>query len=637
MAESDRKTLELFNHYYEPCKRHVESLASEWDKYEKAYHGESEVLTKPTGEDDWKSNVLYKYALQQTHTAVAEIVPEDDPGFDWETDNPEQHEFANVVEAIVNRDFSEDEYGEKKYLSVLLAAVYGGCPVKTSWETRRERYVRLTPAGPKVEYRIGCDRSTATLIDPRDFFYDLRGRNLNECRFAGHRMRLTIEELESRERPDGSPLYKNLEELRNWFEAQDGSDTTTQDFDNDHSGELQQARRKGIECIEMYTHDRVIVRAGGKFIIRDEERVDPIVGLPFDVVRIMPALNDVWGMSLMQLLRDPQEHVWTLENAALNALKLLLDPPRSVDVVSDPDNADRAWRPGQVFPTSMAAKDAVELLRVQGIDPLVSQQAIASQRDLMEYITGITREVAGQSNADTATQAALNQRQAKGRIGKMIGHVNRSWCGVAKKFLCLSTVFMDYTKPVKVLGPRGHTWVQVAPSMIGGNWTPRPKASSQDAIKELTKQNLQEFLAAALPVNGMVSASGKAIDWAPLMEQLAELNNIQGAVVDAQQMFEAMREQKLSDAQSEAEAMQIMQPPVEEEAAPDPQVKIFESMNYKDLPNTAQAAMLESIGLPSDGVGEDDMKGLEKVKAASSAIGKSAGQTAYNESAGGVQ
>lgn len=46
------------------------------------------------------------------------------------------------------------------------------------------------------------------------------------------------------------------------------------------------------------------------------------------------------------------------------------------------------------------------------------------------------------------------------------------------------------------------------------------------------------------------------------------------------------------------------------DAAPNPEdatkAKISESMNYKDLPAGAQAAMLESVGLPSDGAGVED-------------------------------
>jgi hypothetical protein len=619
--------LETFNHYYDPVRQHIESLASKWDSFENAYNGVSEQLKKPTGDESWKSYNLHKYALQQTHTAVAEIVPEDDPGFDWDTRNPEQSEYADIVEALVNDQLCKDDYASKKYLSVLLASVYGGCPVKTSWNSKRERTVRLTPSGPKVEYRIVTDQPTATLIDPRDFGYDLRARSLSEARFAYHRMRLTIEEIETRKKADGTPLYDSemVAKLRAWFDSDDSSSNRpTQTYDNDAAGELERARRKGIEVIEMWTHNRVIVRAGGSFIIRNDERVDPIPGLPFDVVTILPALNDVWGMSLMQLLRDPQEHTWTLENGSLNLLKLALDPPRSVDVISDPDNADRAWRPGQTFPTSMTAKDAVQTLNVQGIDPLGSLSAVAQQREVMEYITGITSEVAGQSNADTATQAALNQRQAKGRIGKMIASVNRAWGGVAKKFLLLDQAFMDYTKPVKLLGQRGDEFVHVSPQMIGGEWNPKPKASTQDAIKELTKQNLSEFLSVALPVNGMVSASGKAIDWAPIVEQLAELNGIpsQKVVVDAQQLFEAQQEQTVAEAEAQAAAAQAMP---QDDSPPDPQVKIFESMSYKDLPDGAQAAMLESIGLPSDGVTEDNENPV---------VGYSEGQNARSASAG---
>lgn len=604
----DKAASELLQHYYEPCKRHMDARSAEFDKYEMAYFGESEVLTKPTGEDDWKSHVLYKHAMQQTQTAVAEIVPEDDPGFDWDTDNPEQEDYANIVEAIVNRDFAKDDYAEKKFLSALGACIYGEYPVWVSWQSRRERYIELTPNGPKVAYRIGCDQPTATLLDPRDFFRDMRARRLKDARFAGKRMRVSLEELEAAERPDGTKLYKRLEELRDIVESQESEQTQT--FDNDNSGEIAAARRKGIEVIEMWTHDRVIARACG-LIIRNDERTDPINGLPCELIRILPSLVDPGGMSLMQLVRDPQEHLWSLRNGALNGLKLMLDPPRSIDIMSDPDNADKVWKPGQTYTTTMAAKDAVELLRVSGIDPLVSQTAIASEQDVMEYITGITRGVSGAENASTATVGALNSRASRGRIGKMIASVNRSWCNVAKMFLLLDQAFMDYSKPVKILGPKGKEWVHVSPQMIGGDWNPTPKASSNDAIKELSKQNVLEMLNTLMPLNGFVSPGGKAIDWTPLVVKLAELEGLNAAevIVDAASLFESQRAQTLAQASAQSEAMAMQQPPPEESPpnmVEGAQARLYETINYKDLPNDAQRAMLESIGLPSTGVTQDD-------------------------------
>jgi hypothetical protein len=600
---SDR--LAYFNQLYEPAKRQRDAVAADWDVYESAYMGEPE-RTKPKGKGAWRSFVHFKYAWQQTHTLVAAIASEDDPTFKWEARNAQNSQYADTIQGVVGLQFERDDYAEKRFMSVLTAAVYGGCPVKYSWLFVKDA------DGNVIE-----DRPMSNPLDPRTFFYDPRARSMREARYAGHEMFLELAELKARTKADGSPLYQNLDQFADGQQS-GGDDGYTGELDNDKSGERDKARRKGIHVVELWTRDRLMVRANG-VIIRDEPNPMPHGRLPFEVVRLLPSLNDVWGVSLIWALRDPQALIQSLDNAAMDNIKLALDPPRAVDVTDDASNVQREWMPGQVYP-SRSPNDAVKTLSGANIDPNSAQAAIGSIRDITKQITGITDELAGQSSADSATQAALNDRAAKGRMGIMLRQVDQAWARVAQGFLALDQKYLDLSVPIKVMGSasRSH-WKYVSPKEIAGQWDVRPKNSSERVVKELHRENLMNAINAIGAFAERTTPQGMTIDPTELIGELVETFGIpkERVVVNADMMRSQREKDAVSMARGQAAAMAIAPPPPAPAPMPMPeqgepslieqaQSKLFSSINYKDLPNAAQAAMLDQIGLPAEGVESDD-------------------------------
>lgn len=598
--------LEYFNRYFNPARRHQQALAAQWQEYEKGYLGEPST-SKPSGVDSWRSFVHYKYAHQQVHTLAAELAADDDPIFTYEGRTPLQDEYADTAESIIKYQLERDDYTTKRLMAIVGAAVYGGQPVKVMWKYKCVTRKILKPSGLReVTEIVVDDQPTICLIDPHDFFYDVRARNMAECRYVFHRMRLTIEELESKKRSDGSPLYTNLEDVRKSMGSDSVGDASVM-LDNDLAGERSKARRNGIEVIEMWTKDRVLVRAGGGTIIRDEENPYDHGRLPFEVLTLMPSLNDVWGQSMLWLLRDIQELLWTLDNAQIDALKLSINPPLAVDVTADHDNINKELYPGQRFPGRGEARQIVEPIKVTGIELFASDQAIQAQRGQMEYISGITKEMAGNSDAGTATQAALNQRQAKGRIGVMLHLIDQGFARCAEMMLQLNQQYLDMSKPQKLLGAEGAEWRHISPVEIAGIWDVSAKASGERAVEELRRQNLLEALQALQPMNGLVTATGKTINFDPILEEIAESYKLpkEQLLVDAQMMYEQQAKQTVAQGEAQGAAQvaaEQQQPPVD--PAQNAQHKMFESLNYKDLPAPAKAAMLQQAGLPPDGAGD---------------------------------
>lgn len=634
-------TLEFFNQYYQPAKNHQDGMSTEWTEYERSFYGEPEG-EKPSGQDAWRSWFFYKYVFQQVKTLVAELASEEHPTFVWEARRPEQDDYADVVQSLIGFMLQRDGYNMKRLLAIETAAIYGGAPVKIHWTYKTVKRTRMGAAGPITEDFVVLDQPTMSLIDPRDFMYDTRARSMDECRYAFHRMRLTLDELKAKKRSDGKPFYDSLDELEDITGGSDGTSDDTRDLDNDYSGELDKARREGIEVVEMWTRDRWIVRAAGNVIILDKPNPFWHGRIPFEIITLLPSRTGPWGQSVVWTVQDVQDHLHTLDNASMDALKLQIDPPLAVSD-DDPENISRPFRPGERFLGQQTSKDIVDPIRMTGIDPYVSESAIGGVRAQMEYISGITREMAGQSDAGTATQAALNQRQAKGRVGVMLRSIDDSFARIAEMMLQLCQQFLNLSQPVKIMGEKGSEWRHIAPREIAGLWDVRPKSSSERVVKELHRQNLMEGMNALLPAAGIATPAGRAIDITPFVEELAESFGMDKGrvVVDAQMMREQSQQDVISDGEAQAQVQQMMAPPEDPNAEPDPmaetQMRLVQSMNYKDLPDAAQAKLLGDVGLPSDGV-EDDNRNPTRPNAGKPEpliVGRSTGQHAFADTTGG--
>lgn len=608
-------TLHLFKHYYEPAKNHQTQLASDWDDYEKAFLGDT-VLTESADvepSDDWRSRVLFKYAWQQAQTVVAELSADDDPTFIYEPSSPSNADYADTVKAVVDYQLQRDDYPMKRLMATMYAVVYGGAPLKVHWDYRESTYKERQHDGSYVDrVQVVRDQPTITLIDPRDFMWDMRARSMEEARYAFHRTRQTLDELKSYRRADGSPLYKNLEQLEP--QAGEVGDETVRAFDNDKSAEREKAHRQGHEIVEMWTRDRLITVANENIVIRDDPNPYRHGRLPFAVARVLPTLNDVWGQSLMWAVRDPQELLWTLDNANIDALKLQLDPPMAVNS-NDPDAKQFVFEPGARLPSPDAA-NAFKLMETAGVDRYTSEQAIREVRERLKFISGVTDEISGASTADTATQAALNQRQSKGRIGIMLRVIDRAFAECAEMIVQLNQQYLDLSVPVRIMGPMGDpVWKPVRPSEIAGMWHVRPRNSSERVVKELYRQNLLELQNSLMPQAGVVNPDGTTVNLGPIAGKIVESFDFHAdeIVVDATQMFEQRRREMVADAIATAEAQQHLPPPPEAAPAPQQQEepltlqkRILQSMDYDKLGPDAQRAFLAQQGLPTTDVDAEE-------------------------------
>lgn len=562
LSSSEQRALNLFRRHYADCRRHVDAQSRVWNELIDAYLG-NPGRTKPTGDDAWKSFVFFKYAYQQVQTLVPELASDDDADFVWEPRNPRMRDHADTVSGLTSYQLERDDYVDKRMLSVIIAALYGACPVKSSWAYEvQERNVRNS-RNEKDRVRVLLrDDPTATIVPPTDFAYDLRPREAKKWRYVYHRMRLTMEELEQPQ-VNGEPLY-DLERLKHMVEGDIRTNwsETTDTTEGDYVGEIERAREQGIEIVEMWTPTRLIVVAPQfDCVLRDCPNPFDHGRIPFDLVTLLPTHDGVWGQPMLWLLRDIQEFIWSLDNAAMDALKLQIDPPMAMDPEAAKTNGQRrGMHPGKQFVTKAGA-EVVQPIRVAGIEHFASTSAIENYEQRAKKITGLTDEVAGQSQADSATQAAINQRQAKGRIGIMLRLVDRGWARVAEKFLQLDQQFLDTSKPHRITGKDG--WRNVTLEEIAGMWDVRPKNTSERVVQELDRQNKLEALAAFTPLAETITADGHAINLTPFLRGAAEAFKF-----DPDEVVVKLDEKLQTDAHVAA-AQQIMQQQMQPQFAPD--------------------------------------------------------------------
>lgn len=607
-SDQDRAARALFNRYYDSTRKHVDAQSRQWQELVDAFHGDSD-RPKPTGDDKWRSQVFFKYGWQQIQTLAAELAADDDASFIWTPRNPTQSAFAKVASGLVAGQMEQDDYPEKRLLSVLMASVFGACPIKSSWAYECDDITVRDSFGREQQVKATLrDQPTGTVVDPRDFAYDLRGRTAKEWRFAYHRMRMTMGELESPKRSDGSPRYKNLDQLRAWYSGENYTSwsETTNYVTADYASEVERARAQGIEVVEMWTPKRLIVIAQRRFVIRDEPNPYYHRKIPFELVTLQPMLDGPWGHAVMWAIRDVQELLQTLDNANMDALKLAIDPPTVGDM--EPDG--RGLYPGKHVKSNQGST-GIAAIRVTGIEHFTADAAVQGYLSRMKQTTGITDELGGDSQADSATQAAINQRQAKGRISIMLRFVDAAWARTAERFLQLNQQFLDHTKAHRVTGSDG--WQQIQPREIAGMWDVRPKNTSERIVKELDRQNKLEALAGLAPFSETVTPSGYAIDLGPVIR-----NAVDAFDMDPDDVVVPLDEKLQTDARVSA-AQAIMQ--MQAQGMMQPQIAPQQALPPGAVPGPAQQGPTIEDQAAND---------------PSTATGHSAGQNAYAEAGPGA-
>jgi hypothetical protein len=455
-------------------------------------------LRDPDDPTYWRSMIFPPIANEQWELLNAEMTV-DDPRFAWTPRDPRHLDNARVAEQALDYFNDRDRFARKFRLAMRAVARDGGQVVKTVWSAD--------------DYHDG-GRLKSILCRMEDIFPDPTATDFDECSFVFHRTRATLDDLRGRTDADGNRFYSNLDLLVDSGGGDDGEQKregeTTEQFE---------ARRTGVHTLhEMWTMYGRVTIANKSVIIRRDEW-DDCRPLPFTMIRIIDDEDCIVGVSPMTLIDDIQEAYWNLLNALIDAVNLAVDPPMLVDIEEDPRAKEYVVRPRAKIPARNGESTVKVLQDVASLDKYNVVNLMGALRELMERITGMNSAIAGVSSASTATEAAINVRQGKGRSSAMMSVADECWAQLAQKQYALVQQFAS--EDVRGLLSNGASVEFVPEQLVDMFITPKP-ASSERTLKDLERQDAQAAWDAVLAAVTDPASQLPKVDPSSVLRRLLE-------------------------------------------------------------------------------------------------------------------
>ncbi len=448
----------------------------------------------PADPSDWRSRIFPPIANEQWELLNSEMTV-DDPRFKWTPRDVRFAENAIIAEKALDYFFDRDRFSRKFRLAMRATARDGGQVIKTVWA--EDKCPKFDDAGRVVpgEYEVVHAGTCNVLCRLEDVFPDPTATDFDDCGFVFHRSFATLADLEARTDNKGEPFYKNLHLL-----LDSGAAEAKDEQRPNETTEAFTARRTGVHTLhERWTRHGRLTIANRSVIIRRDDRLPFKHGkVPFTMIRIIDDEDCIVGVSPMTLIDEIQECFWDLLNSLIDAVKLAVRPPMLVDIEEDAKSAEYDIRPDAKIPARNAASTVKVLQDVAQLDKYNPMMLMDKMRELMERITGMNSSIAGASQASTATQAAIDVRQAKGRSGSMMSVSDECWSQVAEK--AYSTIQQYASDEVMALLSDGRE-VRFTPEQLTDMFISPKAASSERNLKDLERQDSQsawEAVSAAL-------------------------------------------------------------------------------------------------------------------------------------------
>lgn len=537
MARKGDKTSEVIK-CIEAAEKNHRKLAREWqDAYEVYLGNPSSSKDRRTRGNSWRSRLYVKHAFQQVETLLPEFLA-DDPNFEVQAREKSDVERAQTIQKLLNYQLDRDKYAEKRMAVAKKAIIFGACPVKVTWayDVRRQKVrnpltaeervqVALDPAlsdeekkaklAPYIEQDVTHrDDPTMIVVDPFDFMWDPAATSIDDAEYVLHRSWLSDKQLLAKEK---AGLYEGVSELLKESKPGGGMFDSMKRLWGESDDETKAKRGDRHEVIEKWTKDRLTVIVDRRAIVRDIENPYWHGQIPFVLAVTQPDIDKMVGLSEVWSIAPLQEAIWTTQNAQYDALKLTLDPPIFMDE-RDTRLQEFEFKPGARGLTSNP-QAAVRPVDIGQANAYASGSEVQRMRAEMEMVTGLNASVSGNSNEGTATEAAMNLRQGKGRIGLKVSHVDRAFARAAEMMIQLDQQFIDADRVIRIVGEDAD-WVSVGPADIAGAFDVKARNSSEQTVKELAREQSLNLL------NVFAQYAQLGVNVWPLLDKAAKAHDI---------------------------------------------------------------------------------------------------------------
>jgi len=362
-----------------------------------------------------------------------------------------------------------------------------------------------------VEY----DDNDFTAIDFFDFWWDPRGRNLDNSRFCFHREWLTVEELKGKlellRKAGGGTIYEpdswdslagaagNLQEGREDRLAQIGLGT-------DGSQGYWKDTKKGYlnEVLNYWEDGRYALLINRSHTVYDGQSPYSRHGKkPFISCSFEPLPGEFAGMSAVQIIEHLQAELNTSRNQRIDNVSMVLNRMWKARKGADIDENELVSRPhGVIWLDSM--EDVQELAFSDVVSSAFKDEDILKSD--MENALGVPAVVRGADpmSKQTATEVVTKNTSAGFRFDvKVMLYEALDLKRMAYLMDCNNQQFISDARVVRIYGPLGMEWKRVDPMEILGEHDYSPAGSSVDpmANKEIRREQLNSVMEIAMRLN----------------------------------------------------------------------------------------------------------------------------------------
>jgi len=412
------------------------------NKVERWYRAWRGILNERSEAASWRHRLHPPFLLQIIETLAAGL---QDPDSQWPVkprfraasleEIEAMRDGAQQLEALLRYQRNEDGL-RRKQRDHRLQGLVAGLTVWKPWWRYSERDGKVLFDGP-------C----ADVVDVRDFVWHESSRDIQSAARLHHRVWMTFDELKALEEQG---VYENVDQLKE-----------SRDFSHEHDDREQllsnSSRTKDrIEVVEHWLDGgaRVVTIANRKVVLRNTPNPYDHGSYPFVACSPIPDLFRIPGVSVVELVEDLQEMLWTLTNQRLDNLELINNAIFLVrDDVLDPNSF--VFAPGEQWLVS--DKDAVTPWAPDVRLAEVSLNAEALVKADLQNIPGASPALLGQSGSteQTATEISLLTNLAQRRLAIQKQQFTLADIEVGHQWIALNRQYLDEKKYVEVVGPEG--------------------------------------------------------------------------------------------------------------------------------------------------------------------------------------
>ena len=501
------------------------------DRWYRSWRG---VLERGSAADDWRSKLHPPYILQIIETLCAGVL---DPNPTWKVRARQRMtsaeelrsiaEGAKALEILLSSQRDADLMVLKQRTHRLQGLIAGMTVWKTRW-TLEERLVKKTrevegfdefgfPAMEEEEYEDlvpTLDDPSVECVDVRDWIPHESAKDVATAKRITHRVWLSYEDLKELEEQG---VYRNVDELRDTKSSADALASREEDlFQVDRTKDL-------IELLEIWQDDgKVITIANRSVELANRDNPFEHGKFPFVVCSPIPDLFRMQGISVVELVEDLQEMLWTLSNQRLDNLELLNNlvlKVRDGSMMETP-----VFAPGEQW--LMDDTSAIEPLNLPTFPAEISLQSEGLIKADIQNIPGASPALLGQAEGaeQTATEISLLTNLAQRRLSAMKFQFTLADKLVGEQWIDLNKQFLTEERYVSIVGEDGDEgWALINPEDFAPlEWRIEVEQMDEAMLRQERLAEAQARFQVALTAVPAMAAIGMPLNMKAFLEDVLD-------------------------------------------------------------------------------------------------------------------